>query len=331
MSQDEQNSTNAAQSESPEFSSSVTQPSNSKQTLSPLKAISVRILRGTIQTLEGVVEKLEEPTQTQPSQRPTRRRGFFARFGRNPIVLGAFVALGVLLFWVTSTFLTPNPVEVAVTPEPASEVTPFPELPEASTGEPEAASPLEPQAEIIPEPEQAPVEEEPSETVVTDVTEVPAPEPAPEPSPEPIPTPAPEPAPEPSPEPIPMPSPEPEPTSEPEVVAPPEVELTPEQRLIASIQGEVVEVSNQYVTGLVESIQPNFRSSRLVVRVSDRWYFLSPKLQDQIANEVFARSQQLDFSKLELTDSQGRLVARNPVVGSTMVILKRKANAQTMV
>jgi hypothetical protein len=112
-------------------------------------------------------------------------------------------------------------------------------------------------------------------------------------------------------EPAPIPSPE------------PPLKLSPEQSLIAAIQEQVAAVSDQFANGLIESIQANFRSSRLIVRVGDDWYTLSRSRQDQLASEVLKRSQTLDFSKLEMTDRQGKLLARSPVVGSEMVILHR--------
>jgi hypothetical protein len=109
-----------------------------------------------------------------------------------------------------------------------------------------------------------------------------------------------------------------------EVIAPPEPELTPEQSLVASIQHQVAEITERYGNGLIQSIEANFIASRLMVKVSDRWYELKEPQQNKLADEILRRSRELDFSKLEITDLQGTLVARNPVVGSNMVILKRQ-------
>lgn len=108
---------------------------------------------------------------------------------------------------------------------------------------------------------------------------------------------------------------------------PPPLKLTPEQTLIARIQNQVGAISNQYANGLVQSIQANFRSSRLLVYVSDGWYGLSRSQQDQLAGELLSRTQELDFSKLELVDGAGSLLARSPVVGAEMIILKRANKA----
>jgi hypothetical protein len=116
----------------------------------------------------------------------------------------------------------------------------------------------------------------------------------------------------------------PKPAQPVEVIAPPEPELTPEQSLVASIQHQVAEITDRYGNGLIQSIEANFMASRLMVKVSDRWYELKEPQQNKLADEILRRSRELDFSKLEITDLQGTLVARNPVVGSNMVILKRQ-------
>lgn len=100
--------------------------------------------------------------------------------------------------------------------------------------------------------------------------------------------------------------------------------LTPEQRLIAAIQEQVAEITNQYADGLIQSIQADFLGSRLVVTLGAAWYDLTANKQNQVANEVLGRSRRLDFSQVELLDASGELVARSPIVGSEMVILQRE-------
>jgi hypothetical protein len=109
-----------------------------------------------------------------------------------------------------------------------------------------------------------------------------------------------------------------------EVLPPPQPELSPEQSLIASIQEQVAAITSQYPEGLILSVEANFLGSRLIVTVGDDWYQLNSRRQDKLANSILQRSQKLDFRKLELVNSQGNLLARNPVVGDKMVILKRE-------
>lgn len=110
--------------------------------------------------------------------------------------------------------------------------------------------------------------------------------------------------------------------------SPPPLLLTPEQKLIASIQDQVAEVSDRYVDGLIQSVQANFRSSRLMVTIADSWYGLSRSQQDKLANDLLKRAQELDFIKLELLDPDEALLARSPVVGSEMIILRRSNEPQ---
>lgn len=119
----------------------------------------------------------------------------------------------------------------------------------------------------------------------------------------------------------------PTPTPQPKTLpAPPKpLRLTPEQRLIAAIQEQVAEITNQYADGLIRSIQADFLGSRLVVTLGAGWYDLTANKQNQVANEVLERSHRLDFTHIELLDENGDLVARNPIVGSEMVILQREA------
>lgn len=115
-----------------------------------------------------------------------------------------------------------------------------------------------------------------------------------------------------------------------EVELPPTPELTPEQSLIAAIQNQVAEITNQYENGLIQSIEANFEGSRLIVKVSDGWYNLKESQQNKLADEILSRSNDLDFSKLQITDLKGTLIARSPVVGTKMVILKRQELAANL-
>ncbi len=125
---------------------------------------------------------------------------------------------------------------------------------------------------------------------------------------------------EPAPEPPPT---EPSPTPTPSPTPPPKLRLTPEQRLIAAIQAQVAEITNDYADGLIRSIRADFVGDQLLVTVTADWYTLPPARQDQLAQEMLARSRQLDFSRLEIDDPAGNLLARSPVVGQQMVIFKR--------
>ncbi|MGB5769761.1 MAG: hypothetical protein WBM32_07815 [Crocosphaera sp.] len=104
---------------------------------------------------------------------------------------------------------------------------------------------------------------------------------------------------------------------------PPKPKLTPEQSLIAAIQKEVTDLTNQYSEELIARIEANFVGSRLIVTMGEQWYDLPTKEQDNLANTILKRAQNLDFRKLEMLDYQGTLIARSPVVGNQIIILQR--------
>ena len=273
----------------PEPQPSQSSPRQRRTQMQPFwKAQTIKLLRGTIGTLEGAVEKLE--TQPAPGTRETPGfwGGILAKIRSllpenlsaklsDTALTGIIAAISVILIWTTSTVLTNKPTEVATVP-PVKE-TPSPTI-------------TTPPAEIIPEP-QPPVE------ITPPAAEIPPPEPEPIPEPEPEPTPTPTPI----------------------------LELTPEQQLIAAIENQVGEISDRFASGLIKSIQANFSTSNLTVKISDDWYTLKESQQNKLAADILQRSKELDFSHLEITDSQNRLVARNPVVGTEIVIFKRQTTS----
>lgn len=103
----------------------------------------------------------------------------------------------------------------------------------------------------------------------------------------------------------------------------PNLNLTPHQSLIAAIQDQVAEVTNRYADGLIQATQANFRSGILMVKLGSGWYTLSQGQQDSLTSDMLKRSRELDFRKLEITDPENMLLARSPVVGDKMVVLRR--------
>ncbi|MER3435924.1 MAG: hypothetical protein C4288_21755 [Leptolyngbya sp. ERB_1_1] len=327
--------------------------------LTTLRTGTVRTLRSTSRFLEGTANRLDTTEQPNPllvkivnglviigerllpiwkkllnlirDRLPADLNGKLGDRTLSGIVAGAIV----ILFWFTSSLFSskpPQPVQVATRPTitiPA-QPTQFP----TDLSAPEAAP------EIV----SAPVEviepvEEPNPQRSTSITEVPVETPAEietstsesvAPESEPIAEATPVEATPVEVTPVEEPSPQPEPVIEEPVVEaveapPPEPELTPEQKQIAAIQSQVMEISDRFMHGLVTDVEPQTDRSRIKVRVSEDWYRFSAEQQDQFANELWERSQSLDLARLEITDAQGTLLARNPIVGESMVILKRKS------
>ncbi len=104
---------------------------------------------------------------------------------------------------------------------------------------------------------------------------------------------------------------------------PPAIPLTPEETLIAAIQNQLGNIGDRTFPGIVESIQANFAGSNLTIKISNDWFSLEKKQQNELAAKILQRSQELDFTHLEITDLQGKLIARNPVVGTEMIVFKR--------
>ncbi|MCC5627153.1 hypothetical protein [Nostoc sphaeroides] len=272
----------------------VTQPPQKPyQRVQPFwKAKIIQLLQGTIGVLEVTVEKLETAPPPGTEEKPSFFQQFQLWWG------GLLRTIRLFLPSNLSTKLSDTALTGIVT---AIAVIIVWTTASVFTGKP---------TEIATVP---PVEEVPTPTpTITTPPESVAPEPQP---PEEI-TPPPEveipPPPTLEPEPIPTPTPT------------PVIELTPEQALIAAIENQVAEISDRIASGLIKSIQANFRSSNLTVKISNDWYTLKESQQDKLAGEILQRSQELDFTHLEIVDSQNRLIARNPVVGTEIVIFKRQ-------
>ncbi|WP_055074849.1 hypothetical protein [Pseudanabaena sp. 'Roaring Creek'] len=102
-----------------------------------------------------------------------------------------------------------------------------------------------------------------------------------------------------------------------------DVPLTAEQIEIAKIQTQVAEVANQYGESLLGSVQTNFKRGRLIVALNEGWYQLEPTQQSQLVKDLQIRSQSLNFKKLFVADAENHLIARTPVTGNEVVILRQ--------
>jgi len=300
---------------------------------STLTRLVIRLLRSLIQLLEWMVALLEAEPQPGEPANPILRGAQQATAVADPVaqrtwtgwqtqaipkirailplalndrlsdrtLTGLLAGTLVLLFVVLPNFAPRGTEEIQISEVPSileqeAEETPVTPPP-----------PPPPDAEIA-------IAEPPPKTATSDLEPEPEPTPATEDTPD-----RPSPSPSPSPSPL-RPSPTPSPTPSPA----PKLALTPEQTLIASIQERISLVSDRYTNGLILTVRANFRQSILTVRLGDEWYGLSTAQQDDLANDLLRQSTRLDFSKLELTDSVGNRLARNPVVGNQMIILRRE-------
>jgi hypothetical protein len=99
--------------------------------------------------------------------------------------------------------------------------------------------------------------------------------------------------------------------------------ISPEQIMVTDIQSQVIAATNRYGEALIQSVQTNFKLGRLVIQLTDAWYQLTPNRQEQLLDDLLDRAQSLRFKKLVIADSDRHLIARSPVIGSEMVILRR--------
>jgi len=289
MSQDNPNSQPPRNKPEPQPSQSSSTRQRRTQIQPFWKAQTIKLLRGTIGALEGAVEKLE--TQPAPGTKQTP-----SLWGRILAKIRSLLPAN-LSAKLSDTALTGIVAAISVILIWTTST--------VLTNKP---------TEVVTVP---PVEETPSPTITTPPPEIiPEQQPTVEITPEPEATPEATPEPEPTPEPTPEPEPEPEPT--------PILELTPEEQLIVAIENQVGEISDRFAEGLIKSIQANFSTSNLTVKINDNWYALKESQQNKLAADILQRSTELDFSHLEITDSQDKLVARSPVVGTEMVIFKRQ-------
>ena len=102
----------------------------------------------------------------------------------------------------------------------------------------------------------------------------------------------------------------------------PKVSFTPEQTLIGALQSKVANLTQDYPSEAIAEVRVDVPQSSLAVEVTDSWYELQEPEQTKLANEMLKRSRQLGYTKLELKDAEGTLVARNPVIGEEIVILQ---------
>ncbi|HIK44390.1 MAG TPA: hypothetical protein IGR64_05820 [Leptolyngbyaceae cyanobacterium M65_K2018_010] len=108
-----------------------------------------------------------------------------------------------------------------------------------------------------------------------------------------------------------------------ETVAIAATEPSPEANLIAEIQAQVSQMSRAYTAGLIQSVAVNLPEHSITVNLDETWYGLVSAQQDRVAQEIYERTRHLGFQTLRLSDPEANVVARNPVVGATMVILQR--------
>ena len=75
--------------------------------------------------------------------------------------------------------------------------------------------------------------------------------------------------------------------------------------------------------GFITSLMPDINGKDLTVTLDSDWYQLEPDQQEAIASTLWNQRTNLKFQQLTLKDLKGKTIARPPVVGDQMVILRR--------
>jgi hypothetical protein len=118
------------------------------------------------------------------------------------------------------------------------------------------------------------------------------------------------------------------PTAEPldtGIATPPQI--SPEQTFVEAIQTQLAQLTSQYPDNIVQNLQVDLATDRLIVRLAPVWYTLDDARQNEIVARMWNQAKTNNFSKLEVQDVEGKSIARSPVVGREMIILQRHQSA----
>lgn len=96
---------------------------------------------------------------------------------------------------------------------------------------------------------------------------------------------------------------------------------------LAAIQTQLSGAIAGLGDNLINSVQAQEATHKLSVALGESWTELSASDQTQVAQNLLEKAQQLKFNKLELRDNSGELVARSPLIGKEVIILKPSGNA----
>jgi hypothetical protein len=102
------------------------------------------------------------------------------------------------------------------------------------------------------------------------------------------------------------------------------VVISPEQVFIEALETQISEITSQYPDDLVQTLNVDTISDRLLVRLNPVWYTLDDDRQNSLTDRMWLQAQTNHFTKLEIQDSQGVSIARSPVVGKHPIILQRR-------
>ena len=77
---------------------------------------------------------------------------------------------------------------------------------------------------------------------------------------------------------------------------------------------------------IIKTVSVNDQQIKL--QLGDRWYKLSEREQSKLAEELFSKSKQLSYERLDIRDAKDEGIARSPYIGDNMIILKRSSSTE---
>ena len=92
------------------------------------------------------------------------------------------------------------------------------------------------------------------------------------------------------------------------------------ERAIAQSFPESKDPSNG---SLIAKLEPKTSNQSLAITLNNSWYQLDPTEQDGIAAAIWSQKGPLKLKGIQLQDATGKTIARSPVVGDQMVIVRR--------
>jgi hypothetical protein len=104
-------------------------------------------------------------------------------------------------------------------------------------------------------------------------------------------------------------------------------QASPEQLLADSLSARLDAITSEYPDDIINNLFVDLSRDRLVVKLNLAWYLIDDLRQNELTAKMWQQATANHFSKLEVQDLQGKLVARSPVVGNEMVILNRRQNS----
>lgn len=99
--------------------------------------------------------------------------------------------------------------------------------------------------------------------------------------------------------------------------------LSPEASRRLKLRQNLDLIANALVPQAIVGIRPNDRSKALTITLSEAWYRSPEETQTNLTNSLLVIAQGQGYSRLQLEDTEGAVIARNPVVGEGMIVLQR--------